>query len=212
MCTHKMMVSLCLAALIAFLAPSEAKTQGETARASVDSSGAQANGESEGYSAMSGDGRYVAFKSWADNLVPDDTNGKRDIFVHNIFSLFADSSVLPEAGGTVNFTLDAGLTNASRNYLMLGGVTGTSPGTPLPGGAVTLPLNWDAFTNIVVSLINTPVFADFMGTLNVSGQASAQMNVSALPPGPAGLVMYFAYGLSSPFNFASNPMDVTVVP
>ena len=32
---------------------------------------------------MSTDGRYVAFASDATNLVPDDTNGVRDIFVHD---------------------------------------------------------------------------------------------------------------------------------
>ncbi len=31
--------------------------------------------------AMSADGRYVAFDSWADDLVPNDTNGRRDVFV-----------------------------------------------------------------------------------------------------------------------------------
>jgi Tol biopolymer transport system component len=31
--------------------------------------------------AISADGRYVAFDSWADDLVPNDTNGRRDIFV-----------------------------------------------------------------------------------------------------------------------------------
>jgi Tol biopolymer transport system component len=33
--------------------------------------------------AISGDGRYVAFLSFARNLVPDDTNGVQDIFVRD---------------------------------------------------------------------------------------------------------------------------------
>ncbi|MFN8547629.1 MAG: calcium-binding protein, partial [Candidatus Eisenbacteria bacterium] len=40
-----------------------------------------------GYSyheSISGDGRYVAFESDADNLVPGDTNGLLDIFVHDL--------------------------------------------------------------------------------------------------------------------------------
>jgi Tol biopolymer transport system component len=32
----------------------------------------------------SADGRYVAFSSWADNLVPGDTNGQSDIFVRDL--------------------------------------------------------------------------------------------------------------------------------
>ena len=33
---------------------------------------------------MSGDGRYVAFASNANNLVPGDTNGVGDVFVHDM--------------------------------------------------------------------------------------------------------------------------------
>jgi Tol biopolymer transport system component len=56
---------------------------GSTARASVDSSDRQALGASSG-PAISGDGRLVAFESDAVNLVPGDTNGKRDVFVHDL--------------------------------------------------------------------------------------------------------------------------------
>jgi Tol biopolymer transport system component len=55
---------------------------GETKRASVSSDGTPANGDSN-YAAFSADGRYVAFMSEADNLVPGDTNGVRDIFLHD---------------------------------------------------------------------------------------------------------------------------------
>jgi Tol biopolymer transport system component len=56
---------------------------GTTTRASVDSAGRQANGSSSGAS-ISGDGRFVVFDSDAFNLVPNDTNGKRDVFVHDL--------------------------------------------------------------------------------------------------------------------------------
>ncbi len=51
-------------------------------RVSVDSSENEANGAST-YPAISGDGRFVAFSSVADNLVPGDTNETRDVFVHD---------------------------------------------------------------------------------------------------------------------------------
>jgi Tol biopolymer transport system component len=54
---------------------------GLTIRASVDSSGNQGNGTSSDPS-ISPDGRYVAFRSDAINLVAVDTNGKTDIFLH----------------------------------------------------------------------------------------------------------------------------------
>src|SRR5262245_34931582 len=55
---------------------------GTTERVSVDSAGAQANGESFEPS-ISADGRFVAFVSVASNLVPGDTNGWADIFVRD---------------------------------------------------------------------------------------------------------------------------------
>ena len=53
-----------------------------TERVSVGSAGQEANGRSLS-GAMSADGRYVAFDSRADNLVPDDSNGYWDVFVHD---------------------------------------------------------------------------------------------------------------------------------
>jgi Tol biopolymer transport system component len=55
---------------------------GITERVSVDSAGAEANGDSLN-AAISADGRFVAFGSEATNLAPGDTNFTRDIFVHD---------------------------------------------------------------------------------------------------------------------------------
>jgi Tol biopolymer transport system component len=55
---------------------------GETVRVSVSSTGAQAN-DSSYQPSISADGRYVAFTSWASNLVNDDTNNTEDIFVRD---------------------------------------------------------------------------------------------------------------------------------
>ena len=55
---------------------------GKTTRVSVATGGTQANASSS-YPALSASGRYVAFNSEASNLVPDDTNGVGDIFVHD---------------------------------------------------------------------------------------------------------------------------------
>ncbi|MGD0766428.1 MAG: hypothetical protein ABR978_09035, partial [Dehalococcoidia bacterium] len=55
---------------------------GETTRVSVDSAGNQANAGSL-HVAMSADGRYVAFASYASNLVSGGTNGMLQVFVHD---------------------------------------------------------------------------------------------------------------------------------
>ena len=61
---------------------------GTTSRADVASDGTQASTSTDLYGtaspAISGDGRYVAFWSWATNLVPGDTNGYPDVFVHDM--------------------------------------------------------------------------------------------------------------------------------
>src|SRR5207245_282238 len=53
---------------------------GTTRRVSVSSTGGQGN-NSSGAPSISADGRYVAFDSYASNLVPGDTNRRFDVFV-----------------------------------------------------------------------------------------------------------------------------------
>ena len=60
---------------------------GQTQRVSVSSTGEQAMGSSRFTAqslSLSADGRFVAFSSSADNLVPGDTNDRSDIFVHDL--------------------------------------------------------------------------------------------------------------------------------
>ena len=58
------------------------RVNGTTQRISVDSNGVLANGSSSSV-AMSHDGRYISFSSFATNLVENDTNGKSDVFIHD---------------------------------------------------------------------------------------------------------------------------------
>ncbi len=55
---------------------------GETTRVSVATNGTQANSFSD-EPAISADGRYVVYGSYASNLVPGDTNGVTDVFVYD---------------------------------------------------------------------------------------------------------------------------------
>jgi Tol biopolymer transport system component len=74
-------------ALVMLLAPSPISAQGciqtgTITRVSVSSGGAQANSASVAPD-LSGDGRYVAFSSMANNLVANDTNSAEDVFVYD---------------------------------------------------------------------------------------------------------------------------------
>ena len=78
---------------------------GVTELASVDSSGAQADGASSD-PAISADGRYVAFTSVATNLVAGDTNGRADVFVRD-----------RQTGTTTRVSLDSGGGEADADCL-----------------------------------------------------------------------------------------------
>ncbi len=81
-----------------------------TVRASVDTEGEDANGLSFG-SAMSADGRYLAFTSGASDLVAEDGNARVDVFVRDLMT-----------GTTVRASLDTegGDPNSSSAYASMG--------------------------------------------------------------------------------------------
>ncbi len=60
---------------------------GEIVRASTAADGTQSDGWSRA-AGLSANGRYVAFRSYAGNLVPDDTNGAPDVFVKDLSDAF----------------------------------------------------------------------------------------------------------------------------
>jgi hypothetical protein len=121
------------------------------------------------------------------------------------------NQVSASAGGTVNFTLEAGSSHENMIYLLAGSRSGTKPGTPLPGGLVVIPLNFDSFTSFVLNNLNSPTFTDFRGTLDGSGKATAQLNA---PPVPAmsGTSVHFAFATAFPWDFASNAAEIEIVP
>jgi hypothetical protein len=141
--------------------------------------------------------------------------GSYDAFVARILladKLTCDTYELPETGGTVNFFLDAGSGFSGRNYMVLGSASGVAPGIPLPGGLETMPLVWDPITDVIFSMANTPFFSNFVGKLDGSGTGAAQLNIPALPAGYTSVKIFFAFTVSNPFDFASNPVEIEIVP
>ncbi|MHC4946082.1 MAG: hypothetical protein ACYTG7_23980, partial [Planctomycetota bacterium] len=104
-----------------------------------------------------------------------------------------------------------GKTNANRYYLVLGTLSGTEPGYPLPGGMATLPINWDDFTDLVWLFMNTPFFADFLGQMDSTGEAAAKLMFTSVDPLLVGQTMHFAYTSGNPFDVASNPIPIHIV-
>jgi predicted outer membrane repeat protein len=127
-------------------------------------------------------------------------------------ALHPDTHVMPAStGGTVNFTLTAGVENAHRKYILIGGVSGTIPGKMLPGGYVILPINFDWFSQYVMTYLNTVIFTNFLGTLDSEGNSWAQLNLPTLLPTVVGLKMNFAYACNNPFDFVSNAVAIEII-
>ena len=152
------------------------------------------------------------YGTWTAHVRADQYNLEAECYFEvAAISLIASTDQVPaQTGGSVTLSLDGGAAYANRGYAIFGGVTGTTPGTPLPKMGTTLPLNLDIFTDLVMSLWNTPVFANFLGKLDATGKATAYLNVPPLPD-YVGLKMYYAATVYNPFNGVSNPIDVTLI-
>jgi len=89
---------------------------GTTERVSVDSSGVQANGDSD-FPAISADGRYVAFSSIASNLVTGDTNFAFDVFVHDRQTGTTELASVDSAGTHANGTSEFPALSADGRFV-----------------------------------------------------------------------------------------------
>ena len=114
--------------------------------------------------------------------------------------LTTDISVLSlAAGGTQNFTLEAGASQAGKRYWILGTISGTSPGVNAKGK--WLDLNNDQYFQLTLNSPNHPLFGSFRGTLNGAGMATASVTVPAgFRPGLAGRTAHHAYIVLSATN------------
>jgi Tol biopolymer transport system component len=74
---------------------------GPTTQVSVNSAGEEGNAPSQA-SSLSATGRFVAFSSIASNLVPGDTNGVTDVFVHDRKTGVTTRVSVDSAGGEGN--------------------------------------------------------------------------------------------------------------
>ena len=89
---------------------------GETTRVSVASDGTQSNGTSD-QPALSADGRYVIFRSYATNLVPNDTNHQSDVFVHDRLTRETTRVSVASGGVQANNASDQPAVSADGRYV-----------------------------------------------------------------------------------------------
>jgi Tol biopolymer transport system component len=94
------------------------RVTGETRLVSRSSAGVQGNGKSED-AAISADGRFVAFRSFASNLAPD-PNGSlvMDVFVHDLPSGETTLASLGHQGEAANQNCDAPAMSADGRFVV----------------------------------------------------------------------------------------------
>jgi pimeloyl-ACP methyl ester carboxylesterase len=144
------------------------RQSGQTKRVSLASDGTQGDGNSDSFSSISADGRYVTFGSNASNLVSGDSNGMSDVFVHENIDLPADSSISGRVtDGSSNPIPDVSIsdevghtttTDSSGNYTLSGLAAGAYVITPSKSGYTFSP----ASTPVTVPPDSTG--QDFIGT------------------------------------------------
>src|SRR6266508_724951 len=116
-------------------------------RVSVASDGTEGNDRSYDRSALSKDGRFVAFRSAATNLVPDDTNNTWDVFLHDqqtgqTTRVSVDSFGNQGNGGSIRPALSADgavvAFNSDATHLVMGDTNGASDVFMYEAGQTTL--------------------------------------------------------------------------
>lgn len=118
------------------------------------------------------------------------------------------------AGGVHTLFLNASPAYAGKIHLVMGSATGTSPG--FAAGPLFVPLNFDAYTLLVLANPNVPPFGNTLGTLDGSGRAVATLAIPAGIPGIAGLVLSHAFGTlnaaGNGLSFVSEPAQLMISP
>ena len=133
-------------------------------------------------------------------------------------TLLGDAAVLSlSTGGTQLLVARAGPSFAGDVYLLLGSLSGTTPGLPL--GVGVLPLNVDSYTQLTLTEPGSAFLPGSLGLLDASGGAALALVV---PPGTnpavAGLTAHHAYvaiDLGPPglaVVLTSNAIEAALVP
>jgi hypothetical protein len=103
--------------------------------------------------------------------------------------------------------LNAGPNNAGRQYLVLGSLSGTSPGTTVNG--VHVPLNVDSYFNFTMNNPNSAILMNSSGVLDATGRGSAAFKPDVTFQN---MTANHAFILIGPTNFVSEAESCVVVP
>ncbi len=145
-------------------------------------------------------------KVWEHFSSPAVPGGPRDLVFQAKYvdrSLWTDTKELTMAeGGTATFELLAGSPHAGNLYVLLGSISGNSPGIRLNGHV--LPLNLDLYFFLMLTHLNQFPFAGTLGVLDEKGRASASVTL------PGGITPLDVWGRRClHFNHAFGVLDLS---
>jgi hypothetical protein len=99
-------------------------------------------------------------------------------------------------GGVQDLYLNAGPAHAGGTYLLVGSLSGTSPGIPVGPGQV-FPLNPDSYLTHTLTNPNAPPLASSFSTLDANGRGAASFTLPTGFPGLAGSTAHHAFAVLS---------------
>ena len=160
---------------------------GTTVRASISSSGYQGNNTSTAAS-ISGDGRYVAFYSYATNLVSGDTNGVNDIFVRDLQSGMTMRASVASNGTQANGSSGTPFISADGQYvtfysfatnLVSNDTNGTADSFIHRQNISVSPTSTPTITPTVppAAVSHNPLYLSLTGSQTIGGVSSANEDI-----------------------------------
>ena len=161
---------------------------GVTERMSVSTAGVQGNQQSVA-SQVSANGRFVAFDSDASNLVPGDTNGRTDVFVHDRVNGTTERVSVASDGTQGNNRsgfLDAPALSADGRYVAF--TSGANNLVPLDGNNVVDVMLHDRLTGSTIRVDMNPDGTEADGASTLAASVSADGSVVVFASSATNLV------------------------
>ncbi|MBL8768624.1 MAG: FG-GAP repeat protein [Planctomycetes bacterium] len=145
--------------------------------------------------------------------------GRVHVYRHHTLRLTGPTEASVTTGTTLPMSIEVGKLSANAPYLMLMSASGSTPGLTVPyaGGSIHVPLQFDALTSAGLSLVNSPLCANFMSTLDANGTATATLSIpgGVISPVFAGLSITCAAVVGDPqgnIAYATRSVAIPLVP
>jgi len=124
-------------------------------------------------------------------------------------------SLSASEGGEQILSIDAGKSFAGFRYIVAGSSSGVFPGTMMD--SVRVPLNYDSYSEMMLTAIDRPGYGGCRGHLDATGKAQARLSMPAgQAPSLIGTIYYHAAVLIDPKTnrvvSTTNAVEVLLLP